>query len=122
MMPAKSHSALAEGFGRTARGCPPAQESDLDFVFPPAMNGIRQQMLPVSAGGDVCRVLKRSSDGWMRLPVHSPHQRAVVKILLPQFSDFISVMRKFTIECRQRSISANCRTRPGPHCVRGQQR
>ena len=35
MMPAKSHSARAKGFGRTARakGSPPTQESDLDFVF-----------------------------------------------------------------------------------------
>ena len=55
---------------------PPAQESDLDFVFSPAMKGFRRQMLPVSAGGDVCRVLKRSRDGWMRPPVGRPHQLA----------------------------------------------
>ena len=73
------------------------------------MKGFRRQMLPVSAGGDVCRVLKRSTDGWMRPPVRGPHQRAVVNILLPQFSDFISVMRQFTIECRLCSISAGCR-------------
>ena len=66
-------------------------------------------MLPVSTGGDVCCVLKRSSDGWMRLPVRSTHQRAVVNILLPQFSDFIPVMRKFRIQCRLCSISAGMR-------------
>ena len=65
-----------------SHGCP--QESDLDFLFPLAMKELRRQMLPVSTGGEVCRVLKRSSDGWMR----------------PPFSDFISVMRQFTIECR----------------------
>ena len=74
MMPAKSHSALAEGVART-HGCPPAQESDLDFVFPPARKGFRRQMLPVSGGRDVCRVQKRSSDGRLRSPVRSPHQR-----------------------------------------------
>ena len=67
MMPEKSLSARAEGFGRTERAmAAPAQGSDLDFVFPPAMKGFRRQMLAVSTGGDVCRVLKRSSDGWMR--------------------------------------------------------
>ena len=52
-------------------------------------------MLHISAGGDVCRVLKRSSDGRMQPPVRYPHKRAVVNTLLPQFSDFISVMRQF---------------------------
>ena len=31
----------------------------------------------------------------------------------PQFSDFISVLRQFTIECRLRSISASCRCHGG---------
>ena len=55
-------------------------------------------MLPVATGGDVCGVLKRSSDGWMRPNVRGPNQWAVVNTLLPQFSEFISVMRQFTIE------------------------
>ena len=91
---------------RASQGCCPAQESDFDFLFPPAMKGFRRQMLPVSTGGDVCRVLKRTSDDRMRPPVRGPHQRVVVNILLPQFSDFISVMQQFTIECRLCSISA----------------
>ena len=94
---------------------PSAQESDLDFVFPPAMKGFRRQRLPVPAGGNVCSVLKRSSDGWMRRPVRGPNRRAVVKILLPQFSEFISVMRQFTIECRLCSISSGCRCNGGGH-------
>ena len=73
-----------------SHGCPSAWESDLDFVFPPAMQGFRRQVLPVSTGGDVCRVLKRWSDGWMRPPVRAPYKRAVVNVLLPQFSEFIS--------------------------------
>ena len=51
------------------RGCSPSEESDLGLMFPPAMKGFRREMLPVSAGGDVCRVLKRSSDGRMRPPM-----------------------------------------------------
>ena len=72
-------------------------------------------MLPVSAGGDVCRVLKHWSGGWMRPPVRSPHKRAAVNILLPRFSHFISVMRPFTIECRLCSISTGCRCDGGGH-------
>ena len=60
-------------------------------------------MLPIATGGDVCRVLKRSSDGWTLPPV------AVVSVLFSQFSDFISVMQQFTIECRLYSISTGCR-------------
>ena len=71
-------------------------------------------MLPVSTGGDVCRVLKRPSDGWMRPPVRGPHERAVVNILLPQFSDFIYVMRQFTIGAAC-SICAGCRCNGGGH-------
>ena len=118
MMPVRTHSARAEGFGKTARATAALQRrrSDSDFVFPPAPNAA------VSAGGDVCRILKCSSDGWVRPAVRRPHKRAVVSTLLPHFSDFISLMRKFTIECRLCSISASCRcTRPGPHCVQGQQ-
>ena len=64
MMPAKSHSALVEGFRRTARAMAALpQESDLNFVFPSAMQGFHGQVLPVATGGDVCRVLNRSSDG-----------------------------------------------------------
>ena len=85
-------------------------------------------MLPVATGGDICCVLKRSSDGWMRPSVRGPHLRAVVNILLPQVSDFIPVVRQLTIECRLRSISASCRCKweeayahvQGPRCGRGQ--
>ena len=45
----------------------------------------------------------------MRSSVRSPHQRAVVNTLSPQFSDFIPVMRQFTIECRLCSTSSDCR-------------
>ena len=38
------------------------------------MQGFRRQVLPVATGGDVCGVLKRSSDGWMRPPVRGPNQ------------------------------------------------
>ena len=38
-----------------------------------------------------------------------------MNILLPQFSDFMSVMRQFTIECRLCSISASCRCTGGGH-------
>ena len=71
-----------------SHGCRPAQESDLDFVFRPAMKGFRRQV-PVSTGGDVCRVLTRSSDGRVRPPVPGPHKRATVNTLMPQFSDCV---------------------------------
>ena len=116
MMPAMSRSARAERFGRTAsHGRPPTQESNMDFVFPPAMKRFRRQMLPVPAGGNVCCVLKRSSGNWARSPVSSPHKRAVMNTLLPQFSDFIPVLREFTIESRLCSISASCRCNGGGH-------
>ena len=79
---------------------------------------------PFRLGGDVCRVLKHWSDGWMRPPVRSPHKRAAVNILLPRFSHFSSVMRPFTIECRLCSgaspraaaaMEEATHTRPGPH-------
>ena len=44
----------------------------------------------------------------MRPPVRSPHKRAVMKVLLSKFSDFIPVVRQFAIECRLCSISASC--------------
>ena len=72
-------------------------------------------MLPVATGGDVCCVLKRSSYGRVRSPVRGPHLRAVVNIITPQFSEFISVMRQFTVECRLCSISAGCRCNGGGH-------
>ena len=96
-----------------SHSCPPLQESDLGSRA--SMKGLRRLMLPVATGGDVCCVLKRSSDGWMQPPVRSPHKRAVVNILLPQFSDFISVVRQLTIECRLCSISAGCRCNGGGH-------
>ena len=56
MMPAKSHSALAEGFGRTAREMAALRRRRAIWIeFPPAMRGFRRQMLPASTGGDVCR-------------------------------------------------------------------
>ena len=60
-----------------SHGCPPTQQSDLDFVFSPAMKGFRRQMLPVSAGSDVCRALNRSSDGRVRNAVHTRARQLV---------------------------------------------
>ena len=116
MIPAKSHSARAEGFGRTARAMAALRRRRAIWIsFPPAMKGFRRQMLPVPTGGNVCCVLKRSSDGLMRPAVRGPHKRAEVNTLLPQFSDFISVIRKFTIECRLCSISVGCSCNGGGH-------
>ena len=67
-------------------------------------------MLPVAPECDACGALKRARDGWMR-----PPRRAVVNILLPQFAEFISAMRQFTLECRLRSISTGCRCNGGGH-------
>ena len=127
MMPAKSHSARA---GRLCHGCPPSQESDLDFVLPPGTKGFRRQMLPVSAGGDVCRALKRSSDGWMRPPVRRPHKWAVVNkyrvasILRFHFCNSTGYDRMPSVQ-HLRELPLQWRrphTRPGTLCVRGQQR
>ena len=71
--------------------CPPLQESDLDFVLPSAMRGLRRPMLPVATGGDVCCVLK-CCGGRTRPPIRCPDWRVVVNTVLPQFSDFIPVM------------------------------
>ena len=108
MMPAKSHSARAEGFGRIA---PSGAGERLGFRVSACDEGISQTDLPVSAGGDVCRVLKRPSDRRVRSSVRRPHKRTVLNTLLPQFSDFIPVMRKFTIECCLCSISAHIQGR-----------
>ena len=51
-------------------------------------------MLPVPAGGNVCCVLKRSSDSRVRTSVSRPRKRAVMNTQLPQFSDFIRVNAK----------------------------
>ena len=77
------------------------------------MKRLRLLMLPVATGGNVCYVLKCSNDGRRRPPIRCPDNRAVVNTLLPQFSDFIPVMRKFTIDCRLCSISASCRCNGG---------
>ena len=70
-----------------------------------------------------------ASDGWMRPPVRGPHLRAVVNVLLPQSSDFIFVMR--SVYDRMPPVQhlpwlplqwRRLHTRPGPHCVLGQQR
>ena len=100
---------------RASYGCPPLQESDLDFALPSAMKGLRRLMLPVATGGNVCCTLKCSSDGWMRPPVRCPDWRAVVYVLLSKFSDFIPVVRQLTTECRLCSISASCRCNGGGH-------
>ena len=55
----------------------------------------------------------------MRPPVRGPNQRVVVNILLPQFSEFTSAMRQFTIECRLCSISSGCRCNGGHAHVHG---
>ena len=70
-------------------------------------------VLPAATGGDVCCVLKCSSDGRMRPPSRCPGSRAAVNVLLSKFSDFISVVRQLTIKCRLRSISASCRCNGG---------
>ena len=93
-------------------GCPPLLESDLDFVLPSAMKGLRRLMLPVLAGGDVCRVLKCSSDGRMRPPIRCPEQ-AAVNVLLSKFFRFHFCSASVTIKCRLRSISASCRCNGG---------
>ena len=92
IMPAKSHSARAEGFGRTAR----------------ATAALRPRC-----------ILKRSSDSRVWSSVRRPHKRTVLNTLLPQFSDFVSVVREFAIECRLCSISASCRCNGGHAHVQG---
>ena len=90
----------------------------LDFVLPSVMQGFRRQVPPVLAGGDVCGVLRRSSDGWMRPPVRGPNEWAVVNNLLPQLAEFISVVCQFTTECRLCSIChAQRALRPGTTAV-----
>ena len=71
-------------------------------------------MRPVPAGGDVCCVLKRSSDRWVRSSVRRPHNKTVLNTMLPQFPDFVPVVRKFTVECRL-CDSAGCRCNGGGH-------
>ena len=117
MMPAKSHSALAEGFGRTARAMAALRRRRAIWIscIHLQCRDFADKCCPVSTEGEVCRVLTRSSDSWMRLPVRGPHQREVVNILMPQFSDFISVMHQFTFECRLCSISEGCRCNGGGH-------
>ena len=73
-----------------------------EFSVSTCAKGFRRQMLPVPAGRNACCALKRSSDSWVRSPVSRPHNEAVMNTLLPEFSDFILVMRKFTIKCRLR--------------------
>ena len=70
-----------------SHGCPPLQKSDSDLVLPSAMKGLRRLMLPIATGGDVCCVLKCSSDGRMRPPIRCPDKRAAVNVL------FVSVLR-----------------------------
>ena len=59
-----------------------------------SMQGFCRQVLPVATRGDVSGILMRSSDGRVRPPICCPNKRAVVNKLLPQFAEFISVMRQ----------------------------
>ena len=98
MIPAKSHSshsARAEGFGRTARAMAALRRRRATWVFvlPPAMKGFRRHLLPVPGGGEVCCVPKRSSYGWVRSPIRCPDKRAIMNALLSQFHNFVSVVR-----------------------------
>ena len=88
-----------------SHGCPSAWNSDLNFVFQFVMQEFRRPVLPVATGGDVSGVLKRSSDGWMRPPVRGPNQRALVNILLPQFSEF-------HLSCVSFRSNASCEASP----------
>ena len=83
-----------------SRGCPPVQESDLDFVLPSAMKGLRRLMVPVATGGDVCCVLMCSGDGRVRPPIRCPDLRNGSECSLSKFSDSISPVRQLTIKCR----------------------
>ena len=80
-------------------------------------------MLPVPAGGSICRVLKRSSDGWIR--PHSTHAGgsaySVASILRFDFCNAtvydptraVRRLRELPLQWRKP------RTHPGPHCVLG---
>ena len=104
VMPAKSHSARAKGFGRTARAMAALQRRRAIWIS--------YFHLPVPTGGNVCCVLKRSSDSQVRSSVRCPNERAIVNTLLPQLHNFISVIQEFAIKCR---LSASCRCNGGGH-------
>ena len=93
----------------SCHSCSLSQESDLDIMFPPAMKGFRRHLLPIPTRGNVCCVLKRSSDGRVRSSLHCPNKKATVNALLPQFPDFASVVREIAIKCRLCGVSAGCR-------------
>ena len=58
----RSHSARADGFGRTAHVMAASEEGYLDFVFPSALKRFCRHLLTVAAGCDVCCVLQCSGD------------------------------------------------------------
>ena len=128
MMPAKSHSARAGGFGRSARVMAALRRKRAICIscFPFAMKGFRRQMLPVSARDDVCRVLKRSRDGWM--PPRPLFTQAgggeypVASILRFHFCHATVYDRMPPVQhLRERPLQwRRPHTRPGPHCVQGQ--
>ena len=109
MMPAESHSARAEGFGRTARAMAALRRRRAIWIS--CFHLRRRDMLPTNA----------VRCGMMRCLLHTeaseccPDKGTIVNILLPQFTDFISVMRQFTFECRLCSISPDCRCVGGGH-------
>ena len=72
------------------RWLPFGGERRFGFRLSNVLQGFRRQVLPVATGGDLCGVLKRSGDGWMRLPVCGPNQRAVVNILSAQILELIA--------------------------------
>ena len=115
MMPAKSHSARAQGFGRTARVMAALRRRRAIWISPTS-----------AAHCDWRRCLRRTEAFEWRLDAAA---RPRSKPAGDKFRDFISVMRQFTIECRLCSISASCRCNGGGHAhvqgraaSRGQQR
>ena len=103
MMPAESHSARAEGFGRTARAMAALRRRRAIWIS--CFHLRRRDMLPTNA----------VRCGMMRCLLHTeaseccPDKGTIVNILLPQFSDVISVMRQFTF--------ARAALRPGTAAV-----
>ena len=66
-------------------------------MFPLALKLFRRHLLLILTGGSVCCVLKRLSYGQVRSSIHCPNKRANVNALLPQFHNFMSVIREFAI-------------------------
>ena len=59
--------------------------------------------------------LKCSSYGWVRSSIRCPDKKEIVDALLPQFHNFISVIREFAIKSRLCGVSASCRCNGGGH-------